>query len=410
MSITNLFAYSYRENMMIKTLIKHLGVCILAIILYGCGGFLNEGATRVRVSTTDTTSTSAFDSIYFKPSTLYNITIKQGEHFSISLLSAHICGFRESRGLDAFTIDGSNPTNSDGEKTVSGCTYGGLIFPTSKDRTTRGEISIVANVAESSASKSNNINPANSKGRVIYYNDDVRESGQLINAINLPIYGPKEYGGKNIVFDLWMLELDNEENNQLKSLLGSLAALGGKSYPPSAAILGVLNTLGSAFLNGNQDDVEARFQMRFDVPAHEKSTVARLPLAEGYYAFVREENRDLTPEWSSFAVDEKQGVLCNSEDGKVCSGNDQNAYRDRTWFLVRVARETREAALDIEYGEEVGLFLGRLDALEAADMKRVTDETTKLADSLKSLVCGRVSDVKKAKLKLNCPEETSEVK
>jgi hypothetical protein len=144
--------------------------------------------------------------------------------------------------------------------------------------------------------------------------------------------------------------------------------------------------------------------MRFDVPAPENSTVSRLPLAEGYYAFVREENRDLTPQWGTFAVNEALGVLCKSEDGKACSAGSQNTYRDRTWFLVRIARETPESALDIEYGEELSKFLERLDDLEAVDIEKTKAAMENLGDSLTSMVCSKASDKKKTDLKLNCPK------
>jgi hypothetical protein len=387
-----------------KNVINWPLLLLTSIFLCGCAsGFLNEGATRVRVSQPGSDSASAFTALYFRPAAVKESTIDSGKHFSISLMSAYLCGFRESRGLSALTLDSSNPAGpADGVQT-EGCTYGGLKPAKSKDRTTRGEISILVNAGESSANVANIINPSdgNSKGRVIYYDDDVRESGQLINAINLPIYGPKAYGGKNFVFDLWMLELDNEEAKQSKTLLSSLAGLGAKAYPPSAPILGVLNTLGGAFLSGNKDDLEARIQMRFDVKAPEDSKVVRIPLAEGYYAFVREENRDLNPEWGKFAVNEADGVLCRSTDGKTCVQGEQNTYRDRTWFLVRIAKETPEAALDIEYGEELGKFMEKMSTVKTSDINDTKEAINSLGESLRSVVCNKSNGDDKNK-SINC--------
>jgi hypothetical protein len=387
-----------------KLILKSILISTIIASLSGCSGnFLNEGATRVRISTSDDGITHEFKSIYFKPSSTRKEEIKKGEYFSISLLSAYICGFRESRGLDILTPDGSNPPYTIDGNTNPCCTYGGLFKANPGDRKTRGEISLVANAGESSNTKSNIINPedAHSKGRIIYYNDDIRESGQLINAINLPIYGPTRYGGKNVIFDLWMLELDNTENEKNKALLGTLAQIGSKAYPPSAPILGVLNTLGSAFLSGNQDDVEARFQMRFDVPAPANSNISRLQLAEGYYAFVREESRDVNPEWDKFTVNEAAGELCKSNDGKKCI-TQNTTYRDRTWFLIRIARESKESALDLEAGEEIKTFLDRLDKFESADINRPKEALNNLTSSLSALVCSKATAENKKKLA--CPE------
>ncbi len=378
-------------NIISKTLLTGT----LIILLNGCANdFLNEGAMRVRL--TPVPNSPINKGIYFKPANIKFSSIKKGEHFSVSLLSAHICDFREGQGLDLFSFDDSNSSKTPNGSNSSGCTNGGLKQSKNKDRITRGEIAVIANIGETSSTKSLSTNSTNSntKGRVIYYGDDVRESGQLINAINLPIYGPKKYNGKNFIFELWMLELDNDENKQVKDLLKSLADLGGKAYPPSAPVLGVLNTLGNAFLSGNQDDVEARFQMRFDVSPPADSRIHRLPLAEGYYAFVREENRNLNPEWNKFSINESLGELCKANTSGSCIEGIDNTYRDRTWFLVRVARESAESALDIEYGEKLSEFLKTLDSSSSVNISKTRSALKELENNLATL--------------LNCSKKTSE--
>lgn len=374
----------------------------LFLLAVGCSGiFLNEGATRVR-ATQPSTGETGFNAIYFEPndSATEEAKIKKGEYFSLTMLSAFICDFRERRGLDIFLYD---KTNQSGDGQDVGCTYGGLYKSSGHKRVTRGEITLIVNSGESSKTKSLTMNPSDvpSNGRVIYYNDDIRESGQLINALNLPIYGPKKYNGKNFLFEMWMLELDGNENDRIKALLDTLADIGGTAYPPSSPILNLLNHLGGAILAGRGDDLEARFQMRFDVaPPTEGqagtiqylSKVHRLPLMEGYYAFVREENRDLTPEWSKIGVNKKLGVLCNYDlENQTCINkndpfNENNTYRDRTWFLVRVARESADAALDIEYGEALSKFLERLDQFEAEDSAEAIAEIDKLEEKIRELV------------------------
>jgi len=150
----------------------------LALFLTGCtSGFLNEGATRVSVSTVDSIGTpSRFKATYFHPSNTKTDLINPGDHFSVSLLSVFICSLRESRGMDIFTSDNSNPTGNLPPNNTNGCSYGGLIQPGEKDRTTRGEVAIIANMGESSDKVSLVTNPADrrDKGRVIFYSNDVR--------------------------------------------------------------------------------------------------------------------------------------------------------------------------------------------------------------------------------------------
>ncbi len=58
---------------------------------------------------------------------------------------------------------------------------------------------------------------ATKKGRLIYYSDDVRSGGHLLNGSALPLYGPITYEGRPLVFELTILELDVGEAEQVKS-------------------------------------------------------------------------------------------------------------------------------------------------------------------------------------------------
>jgi hypothetical protein len=366
-------------NIILKSVILS---SILVFILSGCsGGFLNEGASKIRASIPSKSETSGFDAIFFKDNALKDNIINKEEYFSISLLSANICGFRESSWSDLTLFDDSN---SKLENEINNDCKRVSKRSNNLERITRGEIAIIVNTGEVSSTKSLSSTSADlkTKGRVIYYNDDMRESGQMINALNLPIYGPKKYNGKNVIFELWMLELDNNESKKTKSLLTSLSSLGGKAYPPSAPILGVLNTLGGAFLSGNQDDVEAHYEMRFDVKGPKNSTISRIPLTEGYYAILREENRNKDSKWDRIKVNEKLGELCLSEGDKCVK-----PYKEQTWFLIKVARETKESAIDIEFGEELGNFLKKLDTQKAEDFDKTKSALKILEGELEKLTC-----------------------
>ncbi|MGL6011286.1 MAG: hypothetical protein ACRC0J_07210, partial [Shewanella oncorhynchi] len=72
---------------------------------------------------------------------------------------------------------------------------------------------------------------------------DVRETGQLINALNLPVYGPKLYDGKPFFMDWSVIELDNKENSAARNLLKQLADVGSLAAAPYTPVLKLLNTL-----------------------------------------------------------------------------------------------------------------------------------------------------------------------
>ena len=123
-------------------------------------------------------------------------------------------------------------------------------------------------------------------GRVVYCNEDIRETGQLLNSINIPVYGLITYKKGLLEFRLALIELDEKEDKGAQEFVSSLAPIGGTIYPPSAPVLGVLNKLGETFIRTNRDDVEFAFQATFDPPS-KKSRVYRMPLQEGYYAILR---------------------------------------------------------------------------------------------------------------------------
>ena len=488
---------------------RALTAAIVATLFAGCSTpFLNEGATRLQYVRPGAFSNNgqAFRVLEESSNTIED-TIQEGQYFSVSLISAHICNFRESALADMKTMDTTNPGDS------NGCSNGVPSKSRRSDRVTRGEIAIVANFGEASSSTGLSMNPTTlgSRGRVIYYSNDVRRSGQLLNAMNVPIYGPRLYSGKPAHFELAMLELDGNEKDNFKALLSGLSDLGSKSYPPSAPILGVLNMLGGTLLTGNSDDVELKFQMRFDPPGPksgklpiysdkltngqrvEKSTqalartskdlaknlsknsefasaaaevaiaaevvatqasnygsnaiaamtatksatdaasrlekdaagipsiaisaadtakaikaaaeqvssltteptafsnVSRLPLAEGYYAFIREENRDNDPEWQGISIDPARGVVCKKTITKGASDGSSmescNTYRDRTWFLVRVARETGRSAADIDYGEVLNKFTAELSTQDTMTPAQIRAQTESLLPKLIGIMC-----------------------
>jgi hypothetical protein len=171
-------------------------------------------------------------------------------------------------------------------------------------------------------------------------------------------------------------EIDSQENKKMQALMGELAALGEIAYPPAAPILAVLNNLGGALLKGNKDDVLMRYQVGFDIYGQGLDAyIPRLGLREGYYVFVREETRTNTTPWKELKVNLQQGIV--EKDDKL--------FRDRTWLLVRIARETDESTLDQAIGQKLGEFQKNLESMEASS---VPEELGKLKQHVKTLVNG----------------------
>ena len=363
-----------------------VAIATLAIVIFltGCatGPYTyNEGSTRVvgytnKVQAKEEKPAKSIG-LYMVGSELSKDTektiIKPNDAFSVRLLSAFICDFRElSNPTDSAAISNRGATPCRGG---DGGQHAGV----------RGEIVIVANVGERSRDGGGlTFDPSNVKnGRVIYYNEDVRETGQLINALNLPVYGPKTYGGKPFYMDWSVLELDNKENAAARKLLKQLADAGAAPAAPYTPVLKLLNTLGGALIDANGDDLEMRYQMEMDSTldcnklgnGHDCNDLAvhRMPLREGYYAFIRSENRSEFPNLDAVNVCEESGVLCSK--GKP--------WRENTWLLVRVAREDTNAALAQDTAQTLA---GLMDSFNANSSLISNGAISAVAEEVKAVM------------------------
>lgn len=331
-------------------IINRLTIFLVVAHLFslGCSAHLNEGYVDYRVSLPRTTALPTdgipnepgkFQTryLYTNPSSVNPIALN--ESVSIQMLQGFICDFHEGSWAEAF---GFGLSKSDREESCQGG---------SKD--TRGEIVILASAFERNASSSITYdNSAKDKGRVVYYNEDVRESGQMYNFSNLPLYGPKKYEGNPFYLQLWIMELDQEENAKAKNLLKSIAAAGTTVYPPASPALAILNSIGASLLEGPSDDIEFQYQTEFDAPGGQ-SNISKPPLLPGYYALVRMENRNDSPPWGELRIDRKSGKL------KFCAGKEISAnvnidkectdYRQETWLTLKIDRN--KPSFDLDAGQ-----------------------------------------------------------
>jgi hypothetical protein len=342
--------------------------------LNGCTRTLHHNEGAVQISHVE--SDKSFASIFIgerSPADARIIT--KGEAISVKLISAYICDFRESRTSGEWF----SRTNAGATPCAAG--DGNVSFLGSANETS-GEIAILANAGERTNNTGLTFNPASLQrnGRVVYYNEDVRESGQLINAMNIPIYGPKTYEGGTFFLDLAIMELDNDESEQSQQLLRVLAQIGSAAFAPATPVLNLLNSLGGALLGANGDDVELRYQLEFD-PTYSGITskdekeirlppdVSRAPLREGYYAVVRMENRDQLPDFKSMTIKAPPY-------GPLLADSEEKLYTGGTWLLIRVSREDHAQALPQDLSTKLADILepaAKTDATSTAQIQAMVD-------------------------------------
>jgi hypothetical protein len=222
--------------------------------------------------------------------------------------------------------------------------------------TVRGEIAVIGRVFELKDGETLDFRrSATKKGRLVFYSNDVRSGGHLLNGSAIPLYGPITYEGRPLVFELTILELDVGEAQQVKSLLSTLATLGAKAYAPASPILNTLDKLGEQLLSGEQDDIEFRYYFAL-YPNGGSDVVAYPRLAVGNYVLMRQE-----PNWASPTAGMQQGfnpIVWNSlkyspNHGRVvaCTGAgrwpDCPEYRDLTYMVLQINTGFPTVGLDV---------------------------------------------------------------
>ena len=139
------------------------------------------------------------------------------------------------------------------------------------DSPVKGEIAIVANVTEGNRSPGSRDSNGQLEGRVVFYSEDIY-AGQRLNEFNLPIYGPTQYKGGPLTIDLWLMELDRAESDQMGAVLSTLASM--SRAMPAVPIPGVdlLSRIGTSFLKSNQDDVIGHYTITLVQPSRGMAT------------------------------------------------------------------------------------------------------------------------------------------
>lgn len=381
--------------------------CLLAFCLVGllsaCGGTrLNTGEIDYRMVAVDS-ETSATNAIelkgkYFDTDAAEAMDVMApNDTLAIRVLQAYVCDFSEASVREYLWIfERLSPAYTQ-------CRRSNAIFNDSYQET-RGEIAVVAEAFEQGDQRLEfqaGIE-ATEKGRLIYFGEDVRETGQFLNLTNIPLYGPTAYAGKPFVIRLSVVELDDTENKQLSSTIEQLAQLGQKAYPPGSDILGLLNGLGKAFLSGSQDDLEFDYLIVFD--GHGGTTSSHAPLAVGTYVLVRKEDRNRPFPWDEVKLERQSGrLICVNKNEKIGCYEKDEEFRGETYFSLKVTKN--EPALENEDFQKFSEF--KVSASEQVQIGSV-EALEELAGNFASEVAtDRLFDVARSRLPVLQSKESS---
>lgn len=214
--------------------------------------------------------------------------------------------------------DISTEIKGDGTETVSVSLSQGYILHSPE----RGhaEIAILAYVCEQGTNCSVKTAGADvTEGRVIFYSDSVTAESYL-NFSYLPVYGPIKYEGNPLIIQLVGVELDKETDNaSQKAILKTLTSFGKQLYAPADAALGILNTIGSTFIDANEDDILFRYTFRL-MPDGAVDKLNYPKLHAGNYVFLKKDRIDGFQEqvhWKHLRYDQQTGRLVTDDFASV---------------------------------------------------------------------------------------------
>lgn len=274
--------------------------------------------------------------------------LRNGDSVSVNLLFGFICDFYESAQSPRELKRDFGTAN----KKPKMCRE----VPENRAGT-RGEIAVMASVFELGGDRKIVFQPDSTpdqSARLVYFDGDVRESGQPLNLSNLPIYGPVSYSGRPMYVSFYIAELDAAEAQETGVILGKLAEFGAKAYPPASPVLSALTKVGTAYLESKQDDLIFDYKLSFDAIDGISPVVAAL--ASGLYVFTREQERLVPFNWDKHCLDQTTGRLHKREDDGTCSRSLTTLYQDETYLTVQIKRN--EPALDHDLYQTFHEFTG----------------------------------------------------
>ena len=341
---------------MAKSRLSRLPALLVCVALFGCASIssnLNEGANRVSyaggpaVGPAEPAPVADGRAFFLDDDFTVGAPIEKNDIYQIKLISAFICNFRELDGTVNAVADsnrGAEPCRSE-QLAGSG--------PEGAGEATRGEIAITAGLQFRGA------NAKNEGERVVFFSDDVRETGQMLNFLHVPLYGPAAYSPQDATLSIKIIEIDEAEATRQRAFLDTISAAGQMiSSPVYGTAFNTLIDIGKGFVAANANDIEMAFQVGFDVPGAPDSRLRRLRLREGYLVIMRREVRSESDHFPVKVCAEHGFIV---RETAACS--DMQHYNDHTWLLLRISKEhpdTVRAAL-------AGVLLDTITAADQAN-------------------------------------------
>ncbi len=246
----------------------------------------------------------------------------------------------------------------------------------------KAEIAIVVNAFESETGKEIDFVNMQS-GRLVFFSDDVH-SGQLLNFNNLPVYGPKSYGGQPFALRITIFELDGG-TEQTKTLLNSVAKAGSAAYAPASPVLNLLNGIGQSLFGGSHDDTQFRYTMQLNPRPGDEFNNSFL-LESGNYVFVRLEDRTQKVPWDEIELNENKGELFWIENDD--DGSKQRPYTSHTYLVLEIS--TGGSAKDIDLSQNTyEKLLAALAKEDKAAAERLTGFTKSYESTINQVILDR---------------------
>lgn len=225
------------------------------------------------------------------------------------------------------------------------------------------------------------------RGRLVYYGSDV-ENKQYLNFNNLPIYGPTEYQGGSIGLELYVLEMDCD-NEYLDSLLSTLARAGINTYTPTDPTLSILENMGESLLNTAQmADIVVCYRFLLD-PYDNSSSLIYPTVEEGDYIVLKKEWRQSSMNWENLSYDYNTGRLYKKaykqcrlrcEERSLKSTIDE--YRDETYLIVQIKKTNNTEDIELPsdtVAEQLNIILkeAKKDTATQESLKRIVDDASR---------------------------------
>lgn len=215
-------------------------------------------------------------------------------------------------------------------------------------------------------------------GRVIYFSDDVRP-GQFLNFGQIIIEGPATYLGNPVSISLFAIEVDSDAA-RTNSLISTLASIGSFAWPAGSPVLSVLESVGTALVRGNGDDMNLRYDTTVLDYRSLRPGLSSAFLAYGDYILFRNENRAVGFDYGSVHYRPSDGKLYGDA---TCKDEWRGRHRGDAYAVVQINQQLLSSS-----ARNTQTYAELKKAIEAADSARADN----VADVSRSIATAITAD------------------